>query len=153
MQNHFDIELIFYSGKHHRYCIKREVAVIPDGRCAFVSIIHEGSVHDMTVSSTIYRTYKEFLKKTQSDYKFPDSEDFDEWSIMADKRYVGLNKKFRVVVPNKRNQRTTLENRAQIQSESPYVQSISSSQSQPNLESNFHNGRIIVEDFFWEAKK
>ncbi|OMJ14712.1 hypothetical protein AYI69_g8476, partial [Smittium culicis] len=66
------------------------------------------------------RTYKEFLKKTQSDYKFPDSEDFDEWSIMADKGYVGLNKKFRVVVPNKRNQRTTSASRPQIQLESPY---------------------------------
>ncbi|OMJ09984.1 hypothetical protein AYI69_g10426, partial [Smittium culicis] len=83
----------------------------------------------MTVSSTINRTYKEFLKKSQSDYKFTDSDGFYEWSIMADKGYVGLCKNFRVVVPNIRNQRTTSASRPQIQLESPYVQSNSSIQS------------------------
>ncbi|OLY79229.1 hypothetical protein AYI68_g6706 [Smittium mucronatum] len=96
----FQESKIFYPGKHNRYSVKREVAVIPNGRCAFSSPIVKGLIHEILVCRLMENKYKKFLKKSPAECGI---EEFggahSEWSIMADLRNVGLDQKFRVVIP------------------------------------------------------
>ncbi|PVZ96541.1 hypothetical protein BB558_007550, partial [Smittium angustum] len=48
------------------------------------------------------------------DYKILDPQNLTEWSTMADKGYVWLDKKFRVVIPSKRNQMSQSQNKSRL---------------------------------------
>ncbi len=39
----------YFSGKHHCYGFKTEVAHLPNGTAAFVSNMYAGSVHDFAI--------------------------------------------------------------------------------------------------------
>ena len=84
---------IFFSEKHKIYCVKKEMAHLPDGRACFVSNFYPGSKHDFFIFLNNVKTYKEFLKK--------DSDEKECWSIMADKGYEGANKYISSVLPKK----------------------------------------------------
>lgn len=53
----------YFSGKHHQYGVKTEVAHAPDGRAMFVGKHEPGSVHDYTMFLKDAPMYKKFLKK------------------------------------------------------------------------------------------
>ncbi|OLY82543.1 hypothetical protein AYI68_g3336 [Smittium mucronatum] len=57
----FSDSKIFYSDKNHRYCVKIDIAVFPDGRSAFVNTELEGSTHDMTVCKKMESANREFF--------------------------------------------------------------------------------------------
>lgn len=80
------------------------------GLVAFASPAFHGSVHDMTIFSSMAPTYSLFLLKSPQDAELPDSEAHQtSWSILVDKGYVGAAEKVRCMVPKKRNQIQTAE--------------------------------------------
>ncbi|OAF65061.1 hypothetical protein A3Q56_07222 [Intoshia linei] len=92
---------IFWSGKHHNYCLKREIGVLPNGMCAFKSDSVPGSVLYMSVFKQIVPIYKNFLSKEIDDINVNDAGSMFEWAILADKRYHGTYKLLRVLIPPK----------------------------------------------------
>lgn len=90
--------------------IYRTVILSHLGLVAFVSPAFHGSVHDMTIFSTMAPTYSLFLLKSPQDGELPDTKmNQTSWSALVDKGYVGAAEKIRCMVPKKGNQIQTVE--------------------------------------------
>lgn len=83
----------FYSEKHKKYCVKKEIGHLPNGIACFVSKFWPGSKHDFSIFISNVEFYKTILKKEGNLCGF--------WSIMADKGYEGANNYIPSVLPKK----------------------------------------------------
>lgn len=116
----------FYSEKHGFYCLKREVAVLPNGMAAFFSQCVPGAVHDFNLFKKRMGIYKEFLTKEIPDLSVNDNENMTQWALMGDKGYYGETC-LRMILPPK-NKKLTDE------------------------EKEIYGERIIVENYFGRLK-
>ena len=97
----------YFSGKHHAYGFKTEVAHhLPNGLVVFVSDLYGGSVHDFTIFKGNVDTYKDFLEKKGLDNNVVDNGELKtkypkHWALMADKGYQGAVELIRAILPNK----------------------------------------------------
>jgi len=96
----------YFSGKHHSYGYKTEVAHLPNGLAAFVSDVYAGSVHDFAIFKETVELYKKFLEKKGQDFKVKDDGEFKDkypklWALMADKGYQGACELIRAILPTK----------------------------------------------------
>lgn len=126
----FDESRLFYSNKHGRYCTKMEIGVLPNGSAAFYSQLYPGSKHDYSIFSMNLQKYKRFILKETSEMSIDDEDGNSEWSIMADKGYIGMQSHCRSIIP------TRLSGRVNI---NPDNQEIA-------------RERIICENFFGRVK-
>ena len=62
----------YFSGKHHAYGYKTEVAHLPNGLAVFISDTYAGSVHDFTIFKDNMEIYEKFLEKKGSDMNVND---------------------------------------------------------------------------------
>lgn len=115
---------VFYSEKHKIYCVKKEIAHLPDGRACFVSPFHVGSKHDFSVFLEDITIYKKNLKKESNETEF--------WSIMADKGYEGANSHIPAILPKK---------------------GTNISQQEKRENKRIGSSRVIVENFYGRLKQ
>ena len=123
----------YYSGKHKLYGLKVEVSVLPVGLAINCTRSYPGSYADID----IFRRNMDFHKKQvlKNDSNIEDSGPLhdkypDQWAILVDKGYQGLQEVIRAIHPARQTANTRLSN-SQIATN----QSISSD-------------RIIVENYF-----
>ncbi|RHY20761.1 hypothetical protein DYB32_009959 [Aphanomyces invadans] len=127
--------LYAFSGKHHLYGKKVEVAVSPSGFALHVSQHVPGSVHDKTLFDQNSSFHSDVRKKRPSEVHLEDScplrETFsDQWALLADKGYQGVQHVSRAILPARasRNHRLTA--------------------SQESTNQRIATDRIIVENWF-----
>ena len=96
----------YFSGKHHAYGYKTEVAHLPNGLAVFVGDTYAGSVHDFTIFKDNIEIYEKFLEKKGSDMNVNDQGELKDkypkhWALLADKGYQGASEKIRAILPSK----------------------------------------------------
>jgi DDE superfamily endonuclease len=139
----FEERKLYFSGKHHQYGIKRELAHMPNGKIrhfilgmvAFVSEPHPGAKHDFSVFQESIAKYQEFLEKRPGEEHIEDPDQGqDRWALLADKGYVGAGAYVRALIPKK----TTSNNPLSIE----------------DLASNhvLSSSRVICENFYGRMK-
>ena len=92
-ENHAKSEL-FFSGKHHLYGVKAEVAVNPVGLAMHVSGTAKGSVANKKIATDNLNTHKKLSKKSIGGLLVEDEGRLREiypnhWAIILDKGYQG----------------------------------------------------------------
>lgn len=101
--------LRFFSGKHYVYCLKTEVAVLPNGLCAFVSDCYPGSKHDFAIFKERSHIYENFLSKEMNDHGLMEGDLYNMWAILGDKAYIGPGHNCRLISPPKKRSLTQEE--------------------------------------------
>lgn len=92
------IIIIFFSGKHNKYCIKKEYLHTLEGHVVNVSQYYPGSHHDFSIFRENIMRYGELLYDTDTNFE-----------IMADKGYEGIKKFIPAQIPIKSRQITQEE--------------------------------------------
>jgi hypothetical protein len=105
----------YFSGKHHAYGYKTEVAHLPNGLAIFISDTYAGSVHDFTIFKDNLEIYEKFLEKKGLDMNVNDQGELKDkypkhWALLADKGYQGASEKIRAILPSKGNDLSREEN-------------------------------------------
>ena len=96
----------YFSGKHHAYGYKTEVAHLPNGLAVFISDTYAGSVHDFSIFKDNLEIYEKFLEKKGSDMNTNDQGELKDrypkhWALLVDKGYQGASEKIRAILPTK----------------------------------------------------
>ncbi|KAE9275522.1 hypothetical protein PF008_g29332 [Phytophthora fragariae] len=131
----------FFSGKHHLYGLKVEVSVIPTGVAINCTDWEKGSIADIS----IFRANKQF--HTSAMQKRPGEDTINDqgpqadryqndWAVLVDKGYQGLQDEFRTIQPKKRAAR------------GPPLTADERSESD-----RISHDRVLVESYFGRLKK
>ncbi|KUF76251.1 hypothetical protein AM587_10011470 [Phytophthora nicotianae] len=129
----------YYSGKHHLYGYKVEVSVLPTGLALNCTPHARGSVADITLFRENAEFHVNALKKQSSEVNLPDNDPLhdthpDEWAVLTDKGYQGLEVDFRAIHPKKRRGRQPL------------------TIAEVNQNDRISHDRVIVENYFGRMK-
>jgi len=108
----FDEAKQWFSGKHHKYGVKSQTLHMLNGICCFYSTGIAGATHDLDCITEMIEQVKEVLHKTEEEVDQNDEEDItDEWAIIADLGYQGLQANVRCFLPHKRKKGQQLNQR------------------------------------------
>ena len=104
---------LYFSGKHKLYGIKMEVSVLPNGQAISCSDHYPSSVSDFEIIQRRIGIHKLLLAKNSAESntldvgmhadRYP-----QEWAVLADKGYQGLQDIVRAIIPIKRPPRGVL---------------------------------------------
>jgi hypothetical protein len=131
----------FFSGKHHIYGLKVEVSVIPTGVAIICIDWEPGSITDIS----IFRDNKQFhasaMQKKPGEETINDGGPFadsyeNDWVVLVDKGYQGLQDEFRMIQPKKKAAR------------GPPLTADERSESD-----RISHDRVLVENYFGRLKK
>jgi hypothetical protein len=136
----FEESKLFFSGKHHIYCLKNELSVYPNGEACNWTSHRPGSVSDITIFRENINYHKDVTKKTPAAMIVPDhgelaTEHPTSYGITLDKGYAGIERLVRAIIPKKKPRNRQLDN--------------------DDLERNrkIAHDRIVVEIFFGQVCK
>ncbi|GMF15240.1 unnamed protein product [Phytophthora lilii] len=96
----------YYSAKHKLYGLKVEVSVNPKGLAINCSQHQRGNTPDISIFRNNAEFHSSMRVKTEADHQLPDdgplrTEFPDEWAVLADKGYQGLEFHLRCIHPTK----------------------------------------------------
>ncbi|RHY68737.1 hypothetical protein DYB34_009084 [Aphanomyces astaci] len=94
---------LYYSGKHHLYGHKVEVSVLPNGLAINCTSYHKGSVSDKAIFDDNLDFHRTNLTKHPSEMEMTDTGGHvEQWAVLVDKGYQGIQHEVRAVLPTKK---------------------------------------------------
>ncbi|RQM30850.1 hypothetical protein B5M09_013202 [Aphanomyces astaci] len=94
---------IYYSGKHSLYGHRVEVSVVPNGFTIDCTKFYKISVSDKTIFDENIDSHLANLAKRTGETTLEDSElGLEQWAVLADKGYQGIQHNVRTVLPLKK---------------------------------------------------
>ncbi|RHZ39952.1 hypothetical protein DYB31_008483, partial [Aphanomyces astaci] len=94
---------LYYSGNHSLYGHKVEVSVVPNGFAIDCTKFYKGSVSDKTIFDENIDSHLANLAKRTGETTLEDSEPgMEQWAVLADKGYQGIQHNVRAVLPLKK---------------------------------------------------
>ncbi|RHY45295.1 hypothetical protein DYB38_000806 [Aphanomyces astaci] len=94
---------LYSSGKRHLYGHKVEVSVLPNGFAINCTSYHKGSVSDKAIFDDNLDFHRTNLTKHPSEMEMTDTDGrVEQWAVLADKGYQGIQHEVRAVLPTKK---------------------------------------------------
>mmetsp|Transcript_21916 Transcript_21916/g.47396 ORF Transcript_21916/g.47396 Transcript_21916/m.47396 type:complete len:458 (+) Transcript_21916:321-1694(+) len=103
----------YFSGKHHLYGLKVECSVMPNGQACNWTAHFRGGMHDKTICETNIKFHKRSTKKTAAERAIVDHGELadqhpNNWAILEDLAYIGIDDEIRAITPKKKKPRRNL---------------------------------------------
>ncbi|ETV77220.1 hypothetical protein H257_09107 [Aphanomyces astaci] len=94
----------YFSGKHSQYGHKVEVSVLPNGFAINCTAHYKGSVSDKAIFDDNLEFHVSALSKQATEDRIADhgDEGTNQWAVIADKGYQGIQRVVRAVLPKKK---------------------------------------------------
>ncbi|ETV66422.1 hypothetical protein H257_17194 [Aphanomyces astaci] len=94
---------LYSSGKRHLYGHKVEVSVLPNGFGINCTSYHKGSVSDKAIFDDKLNFHRTNLTKHPSEMEMTGTDGrVEQWAVLADKGYQGIQHEVRAVLPTKK---------------------------------------------------